>query len=476
MNKILFCLALLSLFSCRNRNPSLSDKQLLAMMNDTTQRVVETPVPIALDADYTPPAGVKFTEIRSVDPANPPIVIDVANRNLNIKKFNLSDYYAKVRYVKLQHPKSASEENFFFDNVGGYASFDEKMRWLVINARSLFKFTNDYIIAGNDLFGLHCHDKEGNFLYTIESNDYLKVYDASRNYISMQTSDFRYFGNVTTIENTCLFRVVEEKQSMLCLYDLPQQKRVMTRPFEGSALFLDNTSVARYVYQPVRSPENFLFTFDLKGDTLCRFPNYQPEPEIRGGSYPSPPSPVIYYHGNRLTIRQSLNDTVYRVVSPNRLLPAYVLNFGAYQADLPTFFRGDLSEKLLPSSWKESDRYILFVYTQNRDTPNNRRDGSVQFFYSYYDKNSGQVHHFSEGAAMPDNEFFIENPIPDAVPFILSHADIEDKQLRVCYSKKRLEDLVNHKEFASLPPEQQNKLKTMQNELDDNEIFIMILE
>ena len=126
--------------------------------------------------------------------------------------------------------------------------------------------------------------------------------------------------------------------------------------------------------------------------------------------------------------------------------------------------------------WKEAEQYILFVYTQNRDTPNNRRDGSVQFFYSYYDKKSRQSYHFSEGNSISPDQFFMENPIPDAMPFMLSYAEIEDHQLRVFYTKKRLEEITKNKEFASLSPEQQNKLKTMQNELDDSEVLIMILE
>ena len=59
---------------------------------------------------------------------------------------------------------------------------------------------------------------------------------------------------------------------------------------------------------------------------------------------------------------------------------------------------------------------------------------------------------------------------------MLSYTEIEDNQLRVVYTKKRLEEISKSKEFASLPAEQQNKLKTMQNELDDSEVLIMILE
>jgi len=171
-----------------------------------------------------------------------------------------------------------------------------------------------------------------------------------------------------------------------------------------------------------------------------------------------------------------MNDTVYRLIPPNRLLPVYVLNFGSYKIDIQTYIFGNQAKYLLPYTWKEANRYILFVYTQNRDNKINRKDGSVKFFYSYYDKKTRQFYHFSEGMTLPADELFIENPIPDGLPFILWHADISDNQLRVCYSKRRLEEIIKKKGFSSLSPEQQNKLKTLQNELGESEVLIMILE
>jgi hypothetical protein len=399
----------------------------------------------------------------------------------------MSDYYTQVRYIKLKHPMSETGGNFIVNARSGFGLRSDnrirsRMFFLEFSLYSLFKFTDEYIIAGDAFSGLYCYDKEGKFLYPIESkaSDFKGETVAARNFTMYDMSDLKgFYGGLTVIGNNSLYIVKEDGKYMLCLYDLTQRQRIMTRTFEsfeGTALLLDNKSIAGYFYEPVRMPEEFLFTFDLKGDTLCRFPSYQPVPAIGGGNYNSPPSPDVYYHSKQLTIRQSLNDTVYRVASPNRLLPAYVLNFGTYRADVNTFFNGNLSEKLLPGTWREADRYVLFTYTQERDTPNNRRDGSVKFFYSYYDKLSRQLYHFSEETTVPPDLFFMENPVADGLPFMLSHAEIEDNQLRVVYSKKRLEEIIQNKGFASLPSEQQNKLKTMQNELDDSEVLIMILQ
>jgi len=482
-----FCTEILLLFlvaaACgNNRRPGLSDKDLFAQRKVETVQETEQ-VPDFSDMEtYVVPHGIKYNESRAIDPAHPPVVINITNRNLNIRKFNLSDYYTKVRYIKLKHPVSTTEGNFFLtdDKLSRSLMMSRDRRlgnfedWL-----TQLKFTDDFIIVGDAWLGLHCFDKMGRFLYTIESNDFpvgdnAKVYP---NFIVFIPSDLKgFYGKITTNGNNCFYKVMVDNKSLLCLFDLTQEERIMTRPFEGDNLILDNKSMIDYVYEPVRATKDFLFTFDLKGDTLCRFPNYNPIPAITGGSYSTPPLPDVYYHNKQLTIRQSLNDTVYRVVSSNRLVPAYVLNFGAHGVDVPTFFRGNLSEKLFPNTWKEADQYILFVYNQNRDTPNNRKDGSVQFFYSFYDKKNRQFFHFSEGISIPFDQFFMENSIPDALPFMLSHADIEDNQLRVFYSKKRLEEIRKSKVFASLSPDRQDKLKTLQNDLDDNEVLIMILE
>jgi len=136
----------------------------------------------------------------------------------------------------------------------------------------------------------------------------------------------------------------------------------------------------------------------------------------------------------------------------------------------------DFSDKFFPDIWKETDKYVLFTYNKDRDFPNNRTNGIVKFFYSYYDKQNRQFYHFCEETTLPKQQFLIENPVTNALPFILSYAAIEENCLRVFFSKKRLEAIIKDKGLASFPPEQQNKLKSMQNELDDSEVLIMILE
>ena len=429
------------------------------------------------EVSYIIPQGNKYTELREVDLANPPVVLSIADRKLNLKKFDLRDYYSKVRYITLKYPMQETIGNFLFDaryitklETGGMTSNREYS--------SLFKFTDSYIIAGDNCFGIHCYDMDGRFLYTIESNDFPKSYSVSENSVSVNQSDRKGFmGGLSANKNICMYNLLDDnKKRMLCLYDLSLKERIITKPFEMSATILDANSFASYVYHPLDTTRDFLFTFNIKGDTLCRFLSYNPVSERKEGNFIMPPSADMYYYNDQLTIRQSLNDTVYRVIAPNRLIPVYILNFGAYKVDVRTALTDGQSNKLRPKIWKETDNYILLVYTQNRDVPNNRREGLVKFFYSYFDKKNRKLYHLNEGTIVPDNEFLIDNPISGALPFLMSQLNIENNKFFVCYSKKRLEDIIKNKGFSSLSPEQQNRLKTFQKNLNVNEVLIMLLE
>ena len=220
--------------SCgRNRRPGLSDTELFSQ-----QTTADTLRQALMDYDvetYIVPPGIKFTESRAVDPANPPVVFDIVNRNLTIKKFDLSDYYMQVRYVKLKHPKSEAGINFLVDvNPWMYFEAHQMESGLRIGGiNSRFIFANDYIIAGDICYGIHCFDKEGTFLYTIESNEFSKEYDVFKNTMSFAISDLKgFYGRISTIGNNCLYCIKEDNKSSVCLYDLTQEKPIMTRPME----------------------------------------------------------------------------------------------------------------------------------------------------------------------------------------------------------------------------------------------------
>lgn len=436
------CVLLFVVAACaKNRRPGLSDIELFAPREyaDTTGQA-DKEQDSSDTATYVVPAGIKYAELRAVDPANPPVVLDVADRNLNIRKFDLSDYYTQVRYIKLKHP---AKEGYFLVDTKYHVTQEQGSSSGTLQSNITF-MGKDSIIAGDVFFGYHSYDMEGNFLHTLNTFDFPKNYDASKNEISYNESDFKKaIGGGATKKNNNRFSV-------------------------------DDETMASYVYNRTDTTSNdFLFTFSLKGDTLCRFANYNPKPDKTGQPISGGPQARIYVYEGKITIRQEMNDTVYRLNTPNRLLPAYVLNMGAYKLDIS--LADDFSNKFFLDKWRETDKYVLFTYNQNYDSHNNREKGLVRFFYSYYDKNSRQFYHFCEGTTTPEQEFLIENSIPDALPFMLSYTIMGEGFLIAYYSKARLEKIITNKDFASLSPELQNKLKTTHNDLAENEVLIMTL-
>ena len=62
----------LLLFSCKNRNnPNLPEKRLFALMNELSLKAAETPSFTLPNANHVPQAGVRYDEIRAIDPFAP---------------------------------------------------------------------------------------------------------------------------------------------------------------------------------------------------------------------------------------------------------------------------------------------------------------------------------------------------------------------------------------------------------------------
>ena len=96
-----------------------------------------------------------------------------------------------------------------------------------------------------------------------------------------------------------------------------------------------------------------------------------------------------------LTIKQEYNDTVFRLIPPNRLLPVYIIDFGEFKVNYidglnPDF---DLSGKFLLKSLHETNSYLFIRYTQHYDVPDIRKKNAVKFYYALFDKKDGKIYH-----------------------------------------------------------------------------------
>jgi hypothetical protein len=420
-----------------------------------------------------PRPGVKFKEVRKSDPSVPPVRLNLAQVSEE-KAFTLTDYYSSVKYVKLKHP-FAEQGRGFLANIACTVTFESGGGMMSSGTNSSVFLTDGNIVAGDFVFGYHCYDREGNFIYTIAAMEELPEYG---NTISMQlTSQTTFITRLSVFDDNCVIQTMRGRDRRMELHNIASRKTYLSRPYSGArAMLLSPESFISYQYSvlaPEREP--FMYAFETKGDTLCGFMNGNPlVPSIKKGVYTNPDGGEFYYYNSIPTVRQAYNDTVYRVTAPNELTAAYVLDLGERKVDVATALFGDKSGRLIPNEWIEADRFVLITHTENYDCPNNRNNHSVKFFYSCYDKATGRLYRIPFDG-FPD-DFLLPNGMDDGLPFFFGNIRVHDRNLYVCYTKAQLENILKDKNFASLPPAQQEKARALHDELDKGEMLVMILE
>ncbi len=473
---VILCLTnMLLVYSCGNsKKPGLSDNQLFGQQDSIELQELYSSETIA---DTIPP-GVKYEASKANDPANPPVVLNYANRNLNEKTFNPADYYSKAHLVKLKPPGTETSLPFIQNSQMMMMGMDDFEK---ISTDFCCLLIDDYIIAGSLFAGLHCYDKDGNFMYTISESKFTHKTRKDPKSKEVKSLDVDlselsgFTGHLSANGGNCIYTMREGKDYFVCFHNLKTKKTYSKVKYTGGSLALINPEVyGVYRYSPVEFTENYFQTFDVKGDTLCRFSNLIPVVEVNN-NYTDPDKPFIYQLNSSVFVRQSYNDTIYRIQSEKWMSPAYILNFGSYHLDAQTGVKGDKSNKFIPEQWMETDQYILFVYTENYDCQTNREGGKVKFFFSYYDKKSRMIYHIPS-----ENKFqealLINNSLEGGIPLQVRGMKSQGKQLMVYYSKPGLNRIIQLQDFGKLSANQQTKVKEVYDQMASNEILVMILE
>jgi hypothetical protein len=424
----------------------------------------------------TPTPGVKWKEVRKTDAANPPVTIRLAS-NPEEKDFKLTDYFKKVTYVKLKHPYREQLKGFLGD-ASVSVSYPAGGNNYSSGVNSNAYLTSGYIIAGDQYFGYHCYDNRGEFLYTLAVRAKMPSYDKRENSLEYEydEKEDQVYSFQVQGDNCLIFRLQNEKP-VLDFHNLTSRKTYLSRPFHGGHPQLINSETFVNSMYNLRATERrpFMYALEMKGDTLCRFMNYNKLfDDSNKGQYTTPDRGISYYYNNLLTFRQAYNDTLYRITAPNELTAAYVLDFGKQAWDVNIAMYGDKTDKLIPKQWVETDQFIFIVHTRNNDTPYNRKNNTVQFFYSFYDKAEQKLFRIP-ATAFPDN-LLLSNELNEGIPFRSDFLTAHDNKLYVKYTKNQLERLMNNENFASLPAAQKDRVSSLHKELEVGELLLVILE
>lgn len=420
-----------------------------------------------------PNPGIKYPEKRGVDPQNPPIVINIENKAEN-GELDLSQFYTQVEYVKIEHP--LAEKGIAFLGNSTYQVMYERGASSGRGANSRVYLTEDKLIAGDNFFGYHCFDMQGNYMYTLAAKKELPEFDVKSNSATMyMTSESEIISGISVSDDNCLITKVANRKGNFVFHNLGKQKNYLNRPASyGTSILLSPDSYVSHVYNPAYTgKEPMLYVFDIKGDTLSAFMNYNPLADIGKGNFTNPESSDFYRYNQVLSMRQAYNDTIFRV-SADKLTPAFVLNSGNKKPDMQTALKGDKKGKIFIYQLMETNDFLFIVHTEDYDCPNNRKSDAVKFFYSYYDKKSGKRY------SIPSSEypevFTLQNSIEGTIRLMLSNASVYKDKLYSSYTKTQLKQIMDSEAFASFPPSQQEKLKALHDEMTEYELLIMILK
>jgi hypothetical protein len=486
MNKIFFFLFIgLPFVSCGSRNPNLSEKQLLALANDTTRITAKTPPFVFPDTSNVPPVGAKYTEIRSVDLASPPVTLKVSIAEGVKQPLMLSRFGSSVEYVTLQLP---GEKDFFLSTthiiMGGFANYTSTQ----------VNMLGDHFVT-SDALGIRLFDASGKFA----QNLLLSEFDGLRN-VQEINIDFDGYkrANIMDFSGTrCFLTFIDYEGKWKNYFDFilkghgnakiwagefdlakrplytpqseltPSTPDVEMHPVRSvpSGLYIDDNT--RFSFRRVRN--TFAISFNNIGDTLCKFTNYVTE---SGGAYNSDKS-FFYRADGELFFRQEFSDTIFRVQSANRIVPAYRFDFGA-QRLLPSESATDKTQgKLIPWKWLVFKNSMILIFTEGRDCPICRTRGEVTFHCLLFDRQTGRSTAIDMKSRYPEN-ILIENDIDGGLPVPLNTLQIQDNVIIATYTKEQIEEILKNN-AGNIPAETVSKLKTTADALKQNEMLVMVV-
>ncbi|MCJ7449847.1 MAG: DUF4933 domain-containing protein [Bacteroidales bacterium] len=432
---------------------------------------------------------IRKKEIRKVDPQRPPVLIQLPGEQDNARKFKLSDIAASVRYVKLETPPDTILLNdpFFFRNslISSIHSDGERI-----------------IFQG--LFGLTNFDMNGKYIGTIWKNESgIEFYKGSP---GMRLSDF--FGILPSVPVSLFgdniyfdFSDGPAKNGLVMKYKPRKERQIEVQSLEelpGQSMIPGDTLLGTHNYSVDRferiygiGPDSWaginnkwnsgksgtlLVTYNDSGDTICSFTDYERIVDFTKNLYRRPVDLISYQSEGLLTIKPEYNDTVFRLVGPDRLLPVYIIDFGGFKISFKDGLDPDLdlSEKLMLKSLNETSDYLLIRYTQNNDSPNNVRKNAVKVYNVLFNKKRGKLYHQPGFTLLPEG---MQNDIDEGMPFWPDFVTPRGEMMKLV-SGKIIKDFVTSEGFkiAAISDENRRKQVSMATGLKNTDMIIMIVK
>jgi hypothetical protein len=489
---VFMSMLLLIITSCRNNNLKTDEK---ALSSEILKENKMKPEGNNADSKFSKrgkaePVTFRKKEIRSVDPQNPPVRIDIPGIVNNTREFKLSDVASSIRYVKLQTPPDTA---LLYDHYYYRPDLDSRIR------------SDGEQIIFEGLFGLTRFNMQGEYKETIWKNETgIKFYGSKM--VSFGGEDFFGvpFHIPVSLSNGSLYFTFQDGPAgtgQVMKYKSGTNKIISTQSqpeipgpgiIPGDTLFNtqknpqerfdliygtgSDTWAGIHNKWNAGTTGSLMVTYDNKGDTLCRFTDYDRIENFNYTSYRRPVEPTGYYYNGLLSIKQEYNDTIFRLVTPNRLLPVYIIDFGEFKVNYmdglnPNF---DLSGKYMLNSLIETDNFLLIRYTGNNDSPNNRKKNAVKFYNALFNKKDGKLYHLPGFTLSPVG---LENDFDGGISFWPEFITPQGEMMKLV-SGKVIMDYVSSPEFkkANLTAENRQKQILLASGLKPTDMIVIIVK
>jgi len=496
------------LIACNNKNKLNTDEQKLINEIKVEEQEKLVAEQAAQEAAPSIPdsllPGFRFQEDRSVDPNNPPEIIDITGNLENKKEIKLSTVAKNIRYIRLAPPP----DSIFYQTKFKIVFTKSHIIATSHYGSCIFSLTGEFV----DLIGITEFDSPSGIPpppmpksdpYFAKFNNVPQELKSIRKkrygFKNKEISDI-YENNFSAGELYFKYRDREKEESYLMKYNVKNHSKSILFPdseetkdgmiFKGDkiASLSDKSTFSYHILsknskigyqQKWNSTRNgiMLLLENMKGDTLCIFNEYDRIKNYDATLVRSVENGSQYFYKNQFTYRSAFNDTVFRLIPPNHLLPVYLLNFGehkltALEAINPNY---DLTNKFLINSWAETPDFIFIRYTKDRSTINSRVNKTVKYFYAVHDKKLKQTFHLFVD---PLNYIYeIENDIDGGLP-VWPELITPDGRVYKVFEGWELKKHFKSEKFrqTEIPAEKRTFLNQLAKTAGNAETIIMILE
>jgi hypothetical protein len=124
------------------------------------------------------------------------------------------------------------------------------------------------------------------------------------------------------------------------------------------------------------------------------------------------------------------------------------------------------------NSLNETNDFLLIRYTENNDSPNNRKKNAVKFYNAIFNKKEGKLYHLPGFTLLPEG---LENDLDGGMPFWPESITPQGEMMKLV-SGKVIKDYVSSAEFkkASITTENRQKQISMASGLKPTDMIVVI--